>query len=99
MEVEFDTKSVLPCPSESLHDVPIQGQEFVMGFKQEETYFQLVLARNGSPSQVSTAQYGIGIRTQFKPAPAISAKSSSVCPSKLAKDRILIESKLTMKVL
>ena len=33
---------------------------------------------NGSSPQVSIAQNGIGIRTQFKPAPAISAKSCSV---------------------
>ena len=34
---------------------------------------------NGSLPHVSIAQNGIGRRTQFKPAPAISAKSSSVC--------------------
>jgi hypothetical protein len=42
------------------------------------TYFQLVLARKGSPGKVSIAQKGIGILTQFNPAPAISAKSFSV---------------------
>lgn len=44
-------------------------------------YVQHVLAKNGSLSRVSIAQYGNGIRTQFKPAPAISAKSCSVCNS------------------
>jgi len=34
---------------------------------------------NGSLPQVSMAQNGIGRRTQFNPAPAISAKSFSVC--------------------
>jgi hypothetical protein len=42
------------------------------------TYFQQVLARNGSPSHVSMAQKGIGTLTQFRPAAAIWAKSSSV---------------------
>ena len=45
----------------------------------EKTYFQLVLAKKGSPGHVSIAQYGTGIRTQFNPAPAISAMSCSVC--------------------
>lgn len=42
------------------------------------TYFQATPSRNGSPSQVSMAQNGKGIRTQFRPAAAIAAKSSSV---------------------
>lgn len=43
------------------------------------THFQDVLARKGSPSHVSIAQYGIGTRIQLSPAPAISAISCSVC--------------------
>lgn len=43
-----------------------------------KTYFQLVLARNGSPGHVSIAQNAIGTLTQFRPAPAISAMSLSV---------------------
>jgi hypothetical protein len=49
-----------------------------------DTHFQDTLARKGSPGQVSIAQNGMGKRTQFKPAPAISAMSCSVynemCP-------------------
>ena len=41
-------------------------------------YCQEVRARNGSLPHTSIAQNGIGIRIQFRPAPAISAKSCSV---------------------
>ena len=46
---------------------------------EDDSHFQLVRSRNGSPGHFETDQNGTGIRTQFKPAPAISAKSFSVC--------------------
>lgn len=42
-------------------------------------HFQATFAKNGSPSRTSIAQNGTGIRTQLRPAAAISAKSFSVC--------------------
>jgi hypothetical protein len=44
----------------------------------KHTYFQLVLARNGSPLHVSIAQNGIGSRIQLRPADAMAAISCSV---------------------
>jgi len=44
----------------------------------DDSHFQLVFSKNGSPSHFETAQYGTGIRIQFKPLAAILAKSSSV---------------------
>lgn len=44
----------------------------------DDSHSQLVFSKNGSPSHFETAQYGTGIRIQFKPLAAILAKSSSV---------------------
>ena len=50
----------------------------VVGVKGEDVRDE-VFRREGEVTYVDIAQKGTGIRTQFSPAPAICAKSSSVC--------------------
>jgi len=47
--------------------------------ERQDAHSQATPARNGSPSHVSMAHQPNGMRTQLRPAPAISAKSFSVC--------------------
>lgn len=56
---------------------------------EEDTHFQQTPSRNGSPSHVSIAQYGIGRRIQFRPAPAIWAISTSVYNQKRRRDQYM----------
>jgi len=46
--------------------------------RDERSYFQDTFSRNGSSFHLSMAQNGTGNLIQFRPAPAISAKSFSV---------------------
>src|SRR6266436_3181639 len=49
------------------------------------THFQQTFGKKGSPGQTSIAQYGMGKRIQFNPAPAISAMSCSVYKMNMSK--------------
>jgi hypothetical protein len=50
--------------------ISVKGKRGTQGGEGErQTHFHDVLARNGSPAQVSIAQKAMGTRTQFRPAP------------------------------
>jgi len=80
-EIKVNAQTVFACPLDSF-------QEISKGNERSETergtcvlnraYFQQTPSKNGSSSRTSIAQYGIGMRSQFRPAPAIAAKSCSV---------------------
>ncbi len=73
---EISTVSFLLNTDASLN---VKERHFIASQFMSDTHFQHTFSKNGSPGQVSIAQYGIGKRIQFKPAPAISARSCSVC--------------------
>lgn len=93
MEVEVDAQAVLARPADRLEDVCATGRTMVhqqcslreraskkpKSERVEHAHSHATPARKGSPSHVSMAHQPNGMRTQFRPAPAISAKSFSVC--------------------
>lgn len=93
VEVQIEAEAVLACPLHRLQEVCEASLMSASGKRREtkrnqSVHFHATCAKNGSPSNVSSAQYGTGIRTQLSPARAISAKSSSVCDTSGASDAI-----------
>jgi len=76
---EIDAKAVFATPLKDSNYVSEERiRKTLARLGKNQTHFQLVFARNGSPGYVSIAQYPMGSLTQVNPAPAISAMSFSV---------------------
>ena len=89
MQVEVDPDAVLSCPLNGLEEISAMNEMSEHGVGEHGlrvTYVQHVLAKKGSSPLTSIAQYGSGMRTQFSPAAAISAKSCSVLKARVSKE-------------
>ena len=78
VEIDVNPQTILPCPFNCLQEISGSIIRPRSPTKTRVTYLQETPSRKGSFSRVSMAQKPIGIRSQFNPAPAISAKSFSV---------------------
>ena len=83
VQVQEDTDTIFTRPFKGAKD--ISANERLVLFSSHcllkpmsNTHFQQTFGKKGSPGQTSIAQNGMGMRTQFNPAPTISAKSCSV---------------------
>lgn len=80
MQVEVNTNTILASPLNCLEEVASERNVSQVNslLPRPVTYVHATLGRKGSSPRTSIAQYGSGIRTQLRPAPAICAKSCSV---------------------
>jgi hypothetical protein len=84
VQVQVDAETVFTRPFKDAKDISANERSALFPRCRLETrplfdtHFQQTLGKKGSPGQTSIAQYGMGKRIQFNPAPAISAKSCSV---------------------
>ena len=83
VQIYVNAEPVFTGPLDSLEEIPDHWREMVRVMNKEaeerNTDVQEVLARNGSSPRTSIAHQAMGIRKKLRPAPAISAKSFSVC--------------------
>jgi hypothetical protein len=89
VQVQVDAETVFTRPSKDAKDISANersalfprcrlGARPLFSEAMSNTYVQQTRGKKGSPGQTSIAQYGMGKRIQFNPAPAISAMSCSV---------------------
>lgn len=83
VQVQVDAETVFTRPFKDAKDISTNERSALFPRSlfteaMSNTHFQQTLGKKGSPGQTSIAQYGMGKRIQFNPAPAISAMSCSV---------------------